>query len=176
MKVRKKMKTKKQSKNQIEVSQVNVVDAVNATKHNAFDIVDFFNNVKEVNHVVSVDMSRLQQIDVMRLAFIDVVKSLVRRNIKFTLMSRYVYDFYTKTNDRSKSQKLNKYTCKHDKCNKDASKKFDISCLSCENCIISMSYAIERTEKQLRDVLKLTEFTNKFNKILTVTEYKSQVK
>lgn len=153
-KVRKKMKKNNNNVKSEVINNNNHIDVakVNMTQHNASLLIDFFADTsKEVDKVITVNMSKLNCIDVMRLSFVDVVRKLVKLDCNFTLISRYVYNFYNKTNDRSKSKREDKH----------------------DNLV---AYAQQRAAKQLRDVLKEAFAVKKFNKIMSVSEYKKEVK
>lgn len=140
--------SKKHNVKKVEVSNaVNVIQAVNATKYSC-------NMLEEniVDKVVTVDMSKLQLIDVSKLSFVNVVRSCVRRDMCFELMTRYVRKYYEVHSDRSRSQKSNKAA--------------NLTAYAREN----------RTAKQLRDVLKEAEFVTKFHASITVSQYKQLVK
>ena len=140
--------TKKHNVKKSEVTNaVNVIDTVNATQYKC----NMFES-KEIDQVVTVDMSKLQLIDVSKLSFVNTVRSCVRRDMCFELMTRYVRKYYEVHSDRSRSQKSNKAA--------------NLTAYSRDN----------RTAKQLRDVLKEQEFVTKFHASITVSQYKQLVK
>src|SRR5574340_1818166 len=125
-----------------------------------FALSDMFNNEVQQS-VITVDMSRINQIDVMKDSRISFFRKCVKSDISFNMLANYDYKFYNKTNDRSKTRHADKYV----------------------NNMLSVDYVRMRTAKQLRDVLKekdivayLNRKYNKSQKFYTVVEYKTLVK
>ena len=137
-------------------NNVNVAE-VNATRHSFVDVADYFNN-EVVSKVVTVDMSRLSEIDYMSMSRVAFFRIAVKKDYSFNQLVQVDYKFYRDTNDRSKSRKQDK--------------KDDL-----------LAYSKQRCAKQLRDVLKeksiVTYLNSKYNTnylYFTVAQYKQLVK
>jgi len=151
---------KNQKESKVEVLQSNNVDvaAINATQYNCNNS-DMFNNEQQ-HRVVTVDMSSVERIDYMNMSRIAMFRKAIRLDMSYEKIVRYDVLFYSKTNDRSSTQKEVKEANLYEYCYKN------------------------RTSKQLRDVLKLdvsviAYLNKKYNKsqaFFTVSEYKQLVK
>jgi hypothetical protein len=134
------------------------VNEINKTQY-SINNNDFFNN-EITNHVVTVDMSNVTKIDYMHMSRIAMHKKAIKLDMSYEKIVRYDVLFYSKTNDRSLSQREVKEANLYEYCFKN------------------------RTSKQLRDVLKfdvasIAHLNNKYNKqqkFYTVSEYKQLVK
>lgn len=142
--------------------------------------VDMFNNEQvdtRLEKVLTVNNANVNKIDVMSSSRIAFFKQAVNQLMSFNELARYDYRFYAQTNDRSKTQTLEKYECKQKACSKkdNTTKSFCQHCLTskCENVQLSVSYSRKRTHKQLNDVCKLKTSQVVFNKHnLTITTSK----
>jgi hypothetical protein len=150
------MKTRKNNnKNNVSNNNNSSIDinAINATKYNC----NMFESNEVNDSVVTIDNSRINQVDVMKMSRIDFFRKLVLANVTFNTLAIYDYRFYNNTNDRSKSRKQDKQE--------------DL-----------LSYSRMRTRKQLADVLKekniVAFLCNKYNvkTYLTVNQYIDTVK
>jgi len=120
--------------------------------------IDMFNNEVTIK-TITTDMTKLQQIDIMKMSRIAVFRKAIKLNLSYDKIVRYDVQFYSKTNDRSKTRRQDKHNNLYDYCYSN------------------------RTSKQLRDVLKETAIVeylnNKYNnkhKFYTVKQYKELVK
>lgn len=177
-------KERKSAKSEVKES-VNVLSAQKS--HNFFESIDFFSNIKEVNTIVTVDMSKLDIVDYMSSSRIDFFRKLVKKNATFTQIALIDYKYYDATNDRSKSRKFDKYDCDCSKeCIRNKEKKevnntcFDNS--RCQHLHLNVNYSRQRTSKQLNDVLKERDIRNfldkKYNRntYMTSEEYQKLVR
>jgi len=144
----------KHNNNNIDISAIN-----NSRNNNILNNNDMFNNEQQ-QKVITVDMSRVTQIDYMNMSRIAMFKKAVRLDMSYEKIVRYDILFYSKTNDRSVTQTQEKKNNLYEYCFKN------------------------RTSKQLRDVLKLDTsiiayLNKKYDKqqaFFTVSEYKQLVK
>lgn len=170
----------KESKQRKKVeSVVNHETVTYQQSHNFFDNVDFFENIKEVKTIVTVDMSRVDIVDYMSSSRVDFFRKLVKKNANFNLIALIDYKYYQKTNDRSKSQKFNKYTCAcKSACIRSKEKKeINETCFAddirCEYLHLCNKYSRKRTRKQLADVLQETDIVNHVNNTYNVNKYQT---
>lgn len=142
-------------KSQKQAVPAEVVQATSNKSHDFFANVEFFANIREVDKVVAIDLSKAVKVDYMRMSRVEMFRKLVRLGTTFEQIALHDYRFYRDTNDRSKS-------CKEEK-------QEDL-----------MKYATKRTAKQLRDVLKESPIQSFFKErnldIKTVSDYKSKMR
>jgi len=159
------MSNKKKS-SKVDKSEVRNNETVNyeltqqTTNHfrNVMSLETLFDNICQ-DKVITVNMTSLEKIDFMNSSRIAMFRKAVFLNMSYEQLVRYDVQFYSQTNDRSKSRKADKQENLYDYCYKN------------------------RTSKQLRDVLKESSIVNYLNKkhnmsktFFTVSEYRQLFK
>jgi len=106
----------------------------------------------DFHKTLTLDMQKLNKINVMKNTFRNVVFSLAKEKASHALLTCYVYKYYKSTNDRSREKRQDKE----------------------KN---TFAYAFKRSTKQLQDLLKEEDaLINMFNAKLQASEYYSKCK